>query len=221
LAMLSHVRAVAGRDALSVDVHLWVRELTRIDRVASATTRFRWGDDGPPAADDAEEDRPSFPAIFCRHCGRSGWGVGLAPVGNTLAVDDERIRYHHAIKEGRFRPLLYAPGEAARLQEGERADGLAWFSVRNRELLAEVDDEDPDLRDGWILPVLTNSGPDADEQSRNDTCPSCGQEDAIRFLGSAIATLLSVSLSPLFGSPTLGSHEKKALVFTDSVQDAA
>jgi len=223
LAMLSHVRAVTGRGALSVNVHFWIRELTRIDRAAAATARFRWGDDGPPiAGSDTEDLRPSFPAIFCRHCGRSGWGVGLAPVGNSLAVDDDTIRRDHAAKEGRFRPLLYAPAEAtARLDEGERVDGLVWFSVRNRELLGDVTADDPDLREGWILPVLTNIGVVADEQSRRDTCPSCGQEDGIRFLGSAVATLLSVSLSTLFGSPTLDAREKKALVFTDSVQDAA
>jgi ATP-dependent helicase YprA (DUF1998 family) len=223
LAMLSHVRAAAGREALSVDAHLWVRELTRIDRAAAAATQFRWGDDGPPvSADDADAVRPSFPAIYCRHCGRSGWGIGLAPVGNSLAVDDHRIRRDHALNEGRFRPLLYAPVEAATEPAGdERVDGLMWFSVRNRELLTGVTEDDPDLRDGWILPVLTNVGGDADDQSRNDTCPSCGQEDGIRFLGSAVATLLSVSLSTLFGSPTLDAPEKKALVFTDSVQDAA
>jgi ATP-dependent helicase YprA (DUF1998 family) len=223
LAMLGHVRAIVGREALSVEAHLWIRELTRIDRAAATTARFRWGDDGPPASGgDAEEVRPSFPAVYCRHCGRSGWGVGLAPVGSSLAVDDDGIRREHAAKEGRFRPLLYAPTEAAtRLDEDERVEGLVWFSVRNRELVSDVAEDDPDLRDGWTLPVLTNVGTDADEQSRKDTCPSCGQEDGIRFLGSAIATLLSVSLSTLFGSPTLDAREKKALVFTDSVQDAA
>ena len=59
------------------------------------------------------------------------------------------------------------------------------------------------------------------EDSRNDTCPACQQKDGIRFLGSAIATLLSVTLSTLFGSTNLDEAEKKTLVFTDSVQDAA
>ncbi|QSB16871.1 DEAD/DEAH box helicase [Natronosporangium hydrolyticum] len=223
LAALSHVRAATGREALAVDAHLWVRELTRIDRAAVATTQFRWGDDGPPASsDDAEQLRPSFPAIFCRHCGRSGWGVGLARVGTSLAADDHKIRSDHARREGRFRPLLYAPVEAAAvLAEEDKVEGLMWFSVRHRELLPKVAEDDPEVRDGWVLPVLTNVGPEADKLSHDDTCPSCGQTDAIRFLGSAVATLLSVSLSTLFGSPTLDAAEKKALVFTDSVQDAA
>ncbi len=219
VAMLGHVRAVAGRGALSVDVHMWVRELTRIDRAADTTARFRWGDDGPPVGGgDSEDVRPSFPAVYCRHCGRSGWGVALAPVGSSLAVNDETIRRNHASREGRFRALLYAPAEAG---EG-RAEGLSWFSVRGRELLnAPPPDDDPDLRDGWILPVLTTFGKDADESARDDACPSCAQTDGIRFLGSAIATLLSVSLSTLFSSAALDVREKKALVFTDSVQDAA
>jgi len=224
IAALGHVRAVNGRGALSVDAHLWVRELSRVDRAADSTARFRWGDDGPPVAgSDVDDVRPSFPAIYCRHCGRSGWGVSLAPVGTSLAVDDETIRRNHAAREGRFRPLLYAPAEAdAAYLRDQQTEGLVWFSVGSRELLtAAPPDDDPDLRNGWVLPVLTTVGKDADEDAKNDTCPSCGQQDGIRFLGSAIATLLSVSLSTLFGSPELDPREKKALVFTDSVQDAA
>ncbi len=224
VAALGHVRTIAGRDALSVEAHLWVRELTRIDRDADPTARYRWGDDGPPAADSGtEEVRPAFPALYCRHCGRSGWGVGLAPVGTSLSVSDEGIRRDHASREGRFRPLLYAGAAAEAVYAGDDPPpGLVWFSVRTRELLTTVPaEDDPDLRDGWVLPVLTSAGQDADDDARNDTCPACGQEDGIRFLGSAIATLLSVSLSTLFGSHRIDEREKKALVFTDSVQDAA
>ena len=218
-ALLGHVRAVAGRDALSVDVHLWVRELTRIDRAAAPTPRVPWGDDGPPvgAAATPRTCRPSFPAIYCRHCGRSGWGVALAPVGTTSpSTTTTSAATTRPGRAGSGR-CCYAPAEAdAGLDAGERrSTGWRWFSVRDRELLTDVAEDDPDLRDGWILPVLTNVGADADERARNDTCPSCGQEDGIRFLGSAIATLLSVSLSTLFGSPTSTPREKKTLVFTD------
>jgi len=76
-------------------------------------------------------------------------------------------------------------------------------------------------QDGSVLPVLTHVDGDADDDARNDTCPACRQRDGIRFLGSAIATQLSVTLSTLFGSTNLDAREKKTLVFTDSVQDAA
>jgi ATP-dependent helicase YprA (DUF1998 family) len=239
VAALSHVRVVAGRAALSVDLHLWVRELTRVDRVASATARYLWSDDGElaslPEFGAAEPGQGSFPAIYCRHCGRSGWGVGLAAVGSTLDADDTAIRRNHAAREGRFRALIYAPLEAAHAPaahvsadtelaaaDGVAVEGLRWFSVRQRMLLSSApSDDDPDYRDGWVLPVLTQVGPDADEDAKDDTCPSCQQKDGIRFLGSAIATLLSVTLSTMFGDEALDPREKKALVFTDSVQDAA
>jgi hypothetical protein len=40
-------------------------------------------------------------------------------------------------------------------------------------------------------------------------------------MGSSLATLVSVGLTSEFGSTLLADTEKKALVFTDSVQDAA
>ena len=226
-AALSHVRVLVGRAALGVDLHLWVRELTRIDRVAGAAPRYRWGDDGELTdPGDAAGEQRAFPAIYCRHCGRSGWGVGLAPVGSNLDTDDNVIRRNHAAREGRFRALIYAPLEAEHgpgLDTPDGAvEGLRWLSIRERMLLsAPPADDDPDYREGRVLPVLTQVGPDADDESNDDTCPSCQQKDGIRFLGSAIATLLSVTLSTLFGDQALDAREKKALVFTDSVQDAA
>jgi ATP-dependent helicase YprA (DUF1998 family) len=232
LAALSHVRAVAGPERipmLNVDMHLWVRELSRINRRAGATPSFVWSDDGAlvPTEDAALDDsihRDAFPAVFCRHCGRSGWGVTLTPTGTTLSDDDPTAtRRKHLTKEGRFRTLLYAPAEADAAElAGSPIQGLAYWRIKDRELSwAAPDSDDEDLRDGYVLPILTQTGDDADDASRADTCPSCGTKDAIRFLGSAIATMLSVSLSTLFGSAGLDQNEKKALVFTDSVQDAA
>ena len=232
VATLSHIRARAGRQAPGVDLHLWVRELSRIDRVASSAVRYLWSDDGAltdAGPTDSGAAPHAFPALYCRHCGRSGWGVGLAPVGSNLDTEDTGIRRNHASREGRFRALIYAPAEAdhaatAGLRPGSDSsvEGLRWFSVRQRVLLAEAPaEDDPDYLDGLILPVLTQTGPDADDDARDDTCPSCQRKDGIRFLGSAIATLLSVTLSTLFGDENLDAREKKALVFTDSVQDAA
>ena len=234
VAALSHVRAVVGRAALSVDLHLWVRELTRIDRAASSARplpveRRRRADRS------REPTRPAgqhaFPAIYCRHCGRSGWGVSLAAVGSNLDTDDTAIRRNHAAHEGRFRALIYAPLEAehappaagtADVRRLEPSRGCAGSPSGSGCCCRQPPaDDDPDYRDGWVLPVLTQVGPDADDDSRDDTCPSCQQKDGIRFLGSAIATLLSVTLSTMFGDEALDPREKKALVFTDSVQDAA
>ena len=101
-------------------------------------------------------------------------------------------------------------------------EGLRWFDVAARRLLpARPAEDDPALLAGHVLPVLTRTGEDAEQRDHHDDCPACRRKDGIRFLGTAIATLLSVTLSVLYGDPSLDEREKKALVFTDSVQDAA
>ena len=207
-AALSHVRVLVGRAALGVDLHLWVRELTRIDRVAGAAPRYRWGDDGELTdPGDAAGEQRAFPAIYCRHCGRSGWGVGLAPVGSNLDTDDNVIRRNHAAREGRFRALIYAPLEAEHgpgLDTPDRRASRGCGGCRSGSgccLSVPPADDDPDYREGRVLPALTQVGPDADDESKDDTCPSCQQKDGIRFLGSAIATLLSVTLSDTLRRP--------------------
>lgn len=221
LAMLSHVRARLGRRGLSIDLHLWIRELTRIDRAAAPTARFHWADDGPVApGNDDSIDTKWFPAVYCRHCGRSGWGVQLAPVGNELSATDDDIRRDHASRDSksRFRALLHAPVEADAALDGEPVPGLAWFDYEHRALVSA---RPHDGEDSTALPVLALTSGEVDDDSRDDVCPACGRRDGIRFLGSAMATMLSVVVTTLFGDAQLDRAEKKALVFTDSVQDAA
>ena len=220
---LAHLRATAAdggpdRSWPSTEVHLWLREVTRLDRHAEGAPRFRWGDDGTTLGDvDATGGSGvAFPALYCRNCGRSGWGVELAPVGLTLAASDAGIRRNHAAGEGRFRALLTATGE-----EQDGVEGAMWFDPIDRQLTRDAPDGDTAVRQGRLLRVITHTTPEADDLSRADVCPSCHERDSIRFMGSAIATLMSVSIATLFGEPGLAEGEKKALVFTDSVQDAA
>lgn len=231
VGLLSHLRATEGLDMPSVELHLWVRELTRIDREAAPAPAFAWSDDGGvPVGADVDGDgsaptQPVFPALYCRHCGRSGWGVTLSPAdGAELDTADDAIRRDHAQSSGRFRPLIHATREQdispePGVGDGAAGSGLRWFHVTERRLLVERPTIDDDQL--VVLPVLTHVGLDASDASRQDGCPACGQRDGIRFLGSAIATQLSVALSSLFGSTNVDKREKKTLVFTDSVQDAA
>ncbi|WP_166869341.1 DEAD/DEAH box helicase [Salinibacterium sp. ZJ70] len=214
LAALSQVRATAGYgQALDVSLHLWVRELTRLDRLATPQVAFAWADDGVTVADGRIE--PRFPALYCRHCGRSGWGVALAPGGDDLDSESVDPRAKRLADDSRFRALIHAPHEATSREDGAEVSGLRWLDPLGRRL--ESDQPEGDR----ALPVLAIMGAGADEAARKDTCPSCGRDDGIRFVGSAIATMLSVAITTLFGAADLDAAEKKALVFTDSVQDAA
>jgi len=221
LALFSHVRATGGRSELTVETHLWIREMSRVDAAVDPTPRFRWSDDGVDQSEDT-----FFPAVYCRHCGRNGWAVVLAPTGTDLELDDSKIRTARLAKNGRFRALISAANEADMLEYGKdgasEVQGLHWLHTVNRTLSKQTPDEDdPDLSRGLIMPVLMHDGPEADDQSTSDTCPSCLNKEGIAFIGSAVATMLSVTISNLFGAESLDAGEKKALVFTDSVQDAA
>ncbi|ERG63195.1 hypothetical protein L332_01830 [Agrococcus pavilionensis RW1] len=225
LAVLSEVRAAEGRSEPSVDLHLWMRSVSRLDRIAGPTPSFRWFDDGsiePGDNDDpfADDGRPAFPAIYCRHCGRNGWMVHLAPTGNALGQDDATIRREVLEGSARQRALLFAPAEADAASRGETVEGLTWFDVRNRALSAQPS-HDRSNGETWALPVLTFLDQRANDRSRRGWCPACERRDGIRFIGSAVATMLSVAITTVFGDQALDEREKKALVFTDSVQDAA
>ncbi|MCQ9385740.1 DEAD/DEAH box helicase [Brevibacterium sp. 68QC2CO] len=254
VAALSVIRAGQGLAAPTVDVHMWIRAVSRIDRSAGGMgNEFSWTDDGQAVVDsldglaaqsaDGNEQLESwshFPAIYCRNCGRSGWGVTAGPVGQGLVAQtqDKDIRREKANKNPHFRALIAAGTEADRyLQSAGDEDSLhanlAGFHVVDRELIdaagvfgASVTEQvKKDLEAGKIEPVLVWEGgrasTDSDQKSVDDYCPACGERDSIRFLGAAVATLLSVTLSTLFGDQTLTPAEKKSLVFTDSVQDAA
>jgi ATP-dependent helicase YprA (DUF1998 family) len=220
LGLLSLVRAdvldpEAGRRFLSVDVQLWIREISRVDRLVATTARFRWGDDGPAT----HEAGRYLPAIYCRHCGRSGWGALRSVVGSSLDVDSAAARSATLTGEDRFRPLIYAGGEAAAVEADPdvAVENLFWLDVEARTVTSAPPEDEGD--EPTHVPVLVDwSG---EHSPRDEVCPSCGQRDAIRFLGTRSSTLASVTLSTLFGSPSLDVAEKKTLLFTDSVQDAA
>src|SRR5699024_7850283 len=79
LAALSHERARenAPRNSFpNLEAHLWLREITRVDRAVTTAPAFLWSDAL------AEDEDPALPAIYCRHCGRSGWGATTRAVGD-------------------------------------------------------------------------------------------------------------------------------------------
>lgn len=110
------------RPLLSIEVHHWVRSVSRVLRgVTAGRAQFRWDDErifatprrsaspaagsAPPteAADDGapltvEDSAPTpaelfLPAVFCRECGRSGWAA-YSPESDPAELDlnPSRIR---------------------------------------------------------------------------------------------------------------------------------
>ena len=75
-ALLSD-RARPGRDRpfLHIETHLWLRPLSRVVRLISDRPAFGWYGEAPPEAETTLGGTPrdALPAVYCRHCGRSGW----------------------------------------------------------------------------------------------------------------------------------------------------
>lgn len=195
LALLSRARGDEGRPLLHIEVQLWIRELHRMLRVVGDTPEFAWWSD----AHDPEN--LYLPAAYCRNCGRSGWAAVAGELSGPLRGNAEDVWRAGVRSRNSLRVLLTAqPGEA----------GVSWLNPATLEVSG--------VRTAGALPVLGT--PDADAAAREE-CPSCGRPDATRFLGSRSATLVSVSLTQLFGSALITQNEQRNLVFTDSVQDAA
>ena len=242
LTFIANLRAEAtkadgwhGKRLPGVENHLWVREVSRVDRAAGPGARFRWADDGEPTDSPVDDDEDAahthwLPACYCRNCGRSGWMIQVAPGTGDPVLEGPAIRTGSLASKEHQRPLLDATSEerearnAGRPAAGPRsADGdsaVMWLNP-GTGTLNTVEPSEQDLEEGNAIPVLTYHGADEHKHALEERCPSCGEADAIRFLGSSVATLLSVALSNLFGMPDLAAEEKKTLIFADSVQDAA
>ena len=205
VALLSWARRPGGRPLYSVEVQLWVREVSRLLRRVAPEPSFRWLDSAGPerAAEGAEQPAPELPAVYCRHCGRSGWLALAAELDGSLVFRPEQAYRSAITSPGRTRALIPAAA-------GE--PGARYLDPRTRELLSAPQ---PGRQ---TIPVLVTPG---EAEAARSACPSCGHDDGITFLGARVASLASVCITQLFGSPLVAPQERKLLAFTDSVQDAA
>ncbi|WP_346535595.1 DEAD/DEAH box helicase [Micromonospora sp. DPT] len=222
------------RPFLRVEAQLWVREIRRVIRAATYEPHFRWFDDDGPtgdsqanrlnlavykprghdaAAEDPDTDssaappaalRCHLPAVYCRHCGQSGW----AALSKDAALDWQELK---------TRPLeIYRAA-------GRRDSRIRWM-LRARDHDPQVLHLDAEGRlllpnpTDRTVPVITVNG--AVPSGNDDTCPACGLDDGMRFLGAGTATLASVVTTQLFSERHLRGVERKLLAFTDAVQDA-
>ncbi len=197
-------RDVGGhaRPLFSIQVQLWIREVSRVLRSVQLEPAFRWRDSGI-AEPDPEGDHHALelPAIYCRRCGSSGWMAIHSPLTTALRTNPASIYQASLRRDPELRALLRAHPDIP---------GVAHFNTVNHEIISKAT--------GDSVPVLITRGED---EAKSSTCPVCGERDVIRFLGTQIASLASVSLSTLFGSNQVEAGQRKLIAFTDSVQDAS
>ncbi|WP_127553976.1 DEAD/DEAH box helicase [Actinoplanes sp. OR16] len=219
------------RPLLNIETHLWVRSVSRLLRGVGPDATFGWDGEQPRAFDPSAPETDAvvtdnrftrLPAIYCRHCGRSGWSA-FSPERQPEELVTEPDKIYRAgvgrekrrvrafitstadeVTEALTRPST-APKNLLVLQFGKR---VRPFDRTKDHALGE--DEIPVLAD--IVTI---------DAAEKDRCPSCEMDGGIRFLGAGLATLASVAITQLFTGGELGKTELKTLLFNDSVQDAA
>ncbi|PWI08095.1 RNA helicase [Streptomyces sp. NWU339] len=191
----------------------------------------------PPGSDTTV--RPSsvhLPAVYCRHCGRSGWAA-LSPEADPqrlvmaqdkvwragLGRDKRRIRYFIAATAAERDEALDAL-TGARPVSASGFDPLSVVVLDGAQgtyRLPTAADRD-ELQDGWFALAVTDRK-SADRAALDDRCPACTTDNGIRFLGTSLPALASATVTQLFtgGDIALVPEERKTLLFNDSTQDAA
>lgn len=207
VALLSIARRPSDRPLFPIEVQLWIREVSRLLRSVSHEPTFRWLDSGD--SDATKTAAVELPAIYCRHCGPAGW-MGLASELDGSLKHNPRPIYEASVK--------HSAQQRALIRASPDETDVRWLSTTDGQLHIEPDDD--------RLPVLVTGADDPtkiEERAKRFECPSCRNDEGIRFLGSQVASLASVSINQLFGMDAryVESDERKLLAFASSVQDAS
>ena len=217
----------ATKPFLHIETHLWIRPLSRLLRVISPNPRFAWFGEVSPETETTQGGVPreSLPAVYCRHCGRSGWAA-LSPEKDPhqLVPDPAKI-YRASVSSKRLvRPLIAATGEEVTACAAGQPGAVTVLMLDPASDRIRPLDPAKDLgHDVADVPVLGDIRHDKDGvyAAEHDRCPACGMDDGARFLGAGLASLASVAITELFTGGQLQDTQRKTLLFNDAVQDAA
>lgn len=228
------------RSFVHVEVHQWVRSVSRLMRGVLPWPRaeFRWDARGaghltahnaPVTTMTATGAATVFlPAIYCRACGRSGWAV-FSPESDDRAIELDSVIIRRASTSRdriRVRNLIAATDAEASAGRGDGSVQVLDSGVGKLRLPTAADYTgagEPRLSTRDSAFVLVNLGKTANTAAEEDWCPACEERNAIRFLGTGPAALAAAAITQLFTGGELDPEhgEDKALMFNDSVQDAA
>ena len=201
---------------LYMQVQLWQRELSGILRYVQKEPEFVWR--GSLKTDD---DRVALPMYFCRDCGASGW------ISRRLATDDRycsdirtvNLAFANKEKEVVLLNTEMKRHEAVDDYTGDNALNVTHY-VRMKDLTEASQSDSDTIRLRVCSKQTSNKN---GNQKFVRTCPECNGGDTICQIGGRTSTLSSVAISQVLSSDfdNADAKERKILVFTNSVQDAA
>jgi len=214
---------------LHIETHLWVRPLSRIVRLVHARPEFGWHGEPLPEAESTLGGTPreALPAVYCRHCGRSGWAAISQERDPAELIGDPNKIYRAAVSDKRLvRPFIAATGQEAAARAAGQPGAADVLVLEPDGRRVRPLDPDRDLGadgarpDGVFVLGDLRHNTEGNRLAERDRCPACQMDEGTRFLGAGLASLASVAITELFTGGQL-DEPRKTLMFNDSVQDAA
>lgn len=218
LALISEAKTESnGRQYpwLFLQVQLWERELSGIQRFVQSDVEFTWRDTVP------KDDRIALPMWFCRDCGASGWlstkriteqhfGSDASKIGQAMVLKDKDLVLLNIESEDHEPIGDYLSGAGGVINQP--------CYVRMEDLSIGSKNEENTIRLRAVSRQTETRGERIPKFS-ND-CPMCMAPE-IAMIGQQTSTLSSVGVSQVMSSDFNGETQGKMLSFTNSVQDAA
>lgn len=201
---------------LYLQVQLWQRELSGVLRYFQNEPEFVWRH-----SLKKDEDRVALPMYFCRECGASGWLTRRLQTDDCYCSDVATINKAFMNHEKEVMLLNIENTSHQPIEEyvNETATNIT-HHVNTKDLcIADNSDDEDTLRVRVCSRTTSNEN---GNQRFATNCPECNS-DSICQIGGRTSTLSSVAVSQVLSSDfdRAEAKDRKVLVFTNSVQDAA
>ena len=217
LALISESKIEGGKfPMLYLQIQLWQRELSGIQRFVQDEVEFTWRDS------IQKDDRISLPIYFCRDCGASGWLTMKKETEQKYSTDASKIG--QAFMKGDKDIRLMNTRTPSHLPVNDYLNSE--FTVISEDYIHTEDLTIGSKNDDNVLRVVTMRRGTYRNGGRNmrldPKCPLC-MNDSLSIVGHRTATLSSVAVSQVMSSDfdTPDISARKMLTFSNSVQDAA
>lgn len=200
---------------LFLQIQLWQRELSGIQRFVQTDPEFTWRDSIP------RDERISLPIYFCRDCGASGWLTTKKDTEQKFSADASRINQAFMDGEKEVRLMTLELQQNAPIDDylnGELSINETYY-INPDDLTIGAKTDDGVIR---VRTVRRGRYSTSNKVVLDNKCPLCMGE-SVAIVGGRTSTLSSVAVSQVMSSDfdqTDGS-KRKMLTFSNSVQDAA
>ena len=213
-ALISYSRALIGqkiRPFLTVTTQLWFRELRRVvGKVSSNNVEYALATDL-----NKEQSTHYLPIINCRDCGYTGWAT-IPNARQNGRISDLNIFYNEFFNYNDKVLFIYPD------KHEEDKDGFYRGFICPECLQIDLGDEKQHTCSSCganSIPVIFPKEIRTLGKHKHYICPHCKSKSSISLLGLRSATAISATISQMFSSTF--NDDKKALTFSDNVQDAA